>query len=157
QAGLYTLTYPFGVMTLNSPAAGRRSINFTDDCLLRIPATCGQGIGNFFTTPLDPTQSHIRHFLAWDPAQSPPPPGYLGDPNIPRKIIGSPWGTNFFRVGGPGLPAGGVETILFNVQGKRAAICGNGFLDAGEQCDDGNALNGDCCSASCQFEPADSS
>ena len=30
--------------------------------------------------------------------------------------------------------------------------CGNGVLDTGEQCDDGNTLNGDCCSASCQIE-----
>lgn len=31
--------------------------------------------------------------------------------------------------------------------------CGNGSLDDGEQCDDGNALNGDGCSSSCDFEP----
>jgi cysteine-rich repeat protein len=30
--------------------------------------------------------------------------------------------------------------------------CGNGVLDAGEQCDDGNTLSGDCCSATCQIE-----
>jgi cysteine-rich repeat protein len=30
--------------------------------------------------------------------------------------------------------------------------CGNGVLDAGEQCDDGNTVNGDCCSATCQIE-----
>ncbi len=33
-------------------------------------------------------------------------------------------------------------------------LCGNGNVDAGEQCDDGNTASGDCCSASCQFEPA---
>lgn len=32
--------------------------------------------------------------------------------------------------------------------------CGNGLPDPGEQCDDGNAANGDCCSATCQFESA---
>jgi cysteine-rich repeat protein len=32
--------------------------------------------------------------------------------------------------------------------------CGNGVLDPGEQCDDGNLLNGDCCSSGCQFEPS---
>jgi hypothetical protein len=31
--------------------------------------------------------------------------------------------------------------------------CGDGNLDAGEQCDDGNNTNGDCCSAQCTFEP----
>jgi cysteine-rich repeat protein len=31
--------------------------------------------------------------------------------------------------------------------------CGDGILDPGEDCDDGNQLDGDCCSANCQFEP----
>jgi len=30
--------------------------------------------------------------------------------------------------------------------------CGNGFLDAGEACDDGNASPGDCCSSTCTLE-----
>ena len=34
------------------------------------------------------------------------------------------------------------------------AVCGNGNTEAGEQCDDGNTLNGDCCSSTCQFESA---
>jgi hypothetical protein len=34
--------------------------------------------------------------------------------------------------------------------------CGNGIVEGGEECDDGNTLDGDCCSASCQFEPAGS-
>jgi len=32
--------------------------------------------------------------------------------------------------------------------------CGNGILDPGEQCDDGNVFDGDCCSSSCQPENA---
>jgi len=32
--------------------------------------------------------------------------------------------------------------------------CGNGVIDAGEECDDGNTVGGDCCSALCQFEPS---
>ncbi|MEO2135929.1 MAG: hypothetical protein ABGY28_00525, partial [bacterium] len=35
------------------------------------------------------------------------------------------------------------------------ANCGNGSLDPGEQCDDGNAANGDCCSTTCAFECSD--
>ncbi|MFM8409900.1 MAG: hypothetical protein ACKOCT_06445, partial [Alphaproteobacteria bacterium] len=35
--------------------------------------------------------------------------------------------------------------------------CGDGTVQAGEQCDDGNESGGDCCSATCQFEPAGSS
>src|SRR5439155_1494972 len=34
------------------------------------------------------------------------------------------------------------------------STCGDGTLDPGEQCDDGNNLNGDCCSAACQIEAA---
>ncbi len=34
----------------------------------------------------------------------------------------------------------------------RAAGCGDGVLDPGEGCDDGNQHDGDCCSASCQIE-----
>jgi uncharacterized delta-60 repeat protein len=35
-----------------------------------------------------------------------------------------------------------------------AGVCGNGATEPGEQCDDGNTASGDCCSATCQFEPA---
>ncbi len=38
-----------------------------------------------------------------------------------------------------------------------AAVCGDGITTPPEQCDDGNLLNGDCCSSSCQFESAGSS
>ena len=31
-------------------------------------------------------------------------------------------------------------------------LCGNGTLDPGETCDDGNRTNGDCCSSTCQAE-----
>jgi cysteine-rich repeat protein len=31
-------------------------------------------------------------------------------------------------------------------------VCGNGVLDPGEQCDDGNTISGDGCSATCQSE-----
>jgi len=34
-------------------------------------------------------------------------------------------------------------------------ICGNDILETGEQCDDGNLINGDGCSATCQLEQVD--
>jgi cysteine-rich repeat protein len=34
--------------------------------------------------------------------------------------------------------------------------CGNGVVDAGETCDDGNRYPGDCCASTCTFEPATS-
>jgi TonB family protein len=33
-------------------------------------------------------------------------------------------------------------------------VCGNGTVEAGEQCDDGNTVGGDGCSSLCQTEPA---
>src|SRR6185369_10288739 len=33
-----------------------------------------------------------------------------------------------------------------------AAVCGDTVIEAGEQCDDGNTVPGDCCSATCQYE-----
>jgi cysteine-rich repeat protein len=44
---------------------------------------------------------------------------------------------------------GALQTVCTNQ-------CGNGQLDLGEQCDDGNALNGDCCSSTCQLDAAGS-
>ena len=38
---------------------------------------------------------------------------------------------------------------VFRVRG-----CGDGVLDPGEQCDDGNLQDGDCCSSTCTFEAA---
>src|SRR5262249_7228850 len=37
------------------------------------------------------------------------------------------------------------------------SVCGNGVLETGEQCDDGNSVAGDCCSPTCQYEPANTS
>lgn len=35
-----------------------------------------------------------------------------------------------------------------------SAVCGNSIVETGEQCDDGNTNNGDCCSSTCQYESA---
>jgi cysteine-rich repeat protein len=34
------------------------------------------------------------------------------------------------------------------------SLCGNGALDLGEECDDANQVDGDCCDANCMLEPA---
>jgi cysteine-rich repeat protein len=46
----------------------------------------------------------------------------------------------------PTLPANGCQSP-----------CGNGVLNAGEQCDDSNVANGDCCSSTCQYEASGAS
>ncbi len=35
-----------------------------------------------------------------------------------------------------------------------SVLCGDGVVEGEETCDDGNALDGDCCSSECQIEPA---
>lgn len=37
----------------------------------------------------------------------------------------------------------------------KVPTCGNGVLDCGEECDDGNSIDGDGCSAKCEVEPED--
>src|SRR5207253_3002886 len=127
-----------------------------DDCLLSVPPTCGAASPtgfNAFTTPLAPF-SFVSTWLQWDATPPAPPAGYIGDPAVLHTITGSPCGTNFFRVEGPGLPPGGVETNLWSVQGKKASVCGNGMVEPGEQCNDGNTVACDCCDPTCQLEPA---
>jgi cysteine-rich repeat protein len=37
------------------------------------------------------------------------------------------------------------------------SVCGNGMTESGEQCDDSNTDNGDCCSSTCQYEASGTS
>ena len=140
--GTYTITHPYGVETLVANNLG--AINVTFDSGIAAPG---------FTGPVTAGSRVGPSFLQWDAALPPPPAGFIGDGLTLHTITGSPCGTNVFKVEGPFLPAGGVQTPLFVVTGKKIDVCGNGVLDIGEQCDDGNKLAGDCCSPTCKFEP----
>jgi uncharacterized protein (TIGR03382 family) len=55
----------------------------------------------------------------------------------------------------PGLELGGWtldDVCLVAIGGPAPPTCGNGVVDPGEQCDDGNTTNGDGCSSTCQDE-----
>jgi cysteine-rich repeat protein len=43
--------------------------------------------------------------------------------------------------------------IVASDAGSASALCGDTVVDLGEQCDDGNVEDGDCCGSTCQFEP----
>ncbi|MFQ5614272.1 MAG: Ig-like domain-containing protein, partial [Anaerolineae bacterium] len=98
----YQATHPYGVDTFVADANGE--ISFTAD-LGDLPGVFS-GALNQFSGP----------FLVWDASAPAPPAGYIGDPLVLHTVTGSPFGTNFFRLEGPGL--GIVETDQFSVIGK---------------------------------------
>ncbi|MFF1253064.1 S-layer homology domain-containing protein [Pseudarthrobacter sp. NPDC058329] len=104
----YTVTHPYGTITLPSDAAG--SINFTEDhgCF---DTPCNQ---QTFERAANGT---VGPFLRWT---SGAPEGYIGDPNQVHAVVGSPTGNNFFQVEGPGISP--LRTDLFAIQGKLAGV-----------------------------------
>ncbi len=82
--------------------------------------------------------SGIGPFLEWDAAVAPSvPAGYLGDPRVEHKVVGSPFGTDFFRIEGPAgsnLDGNGndaVQTDKFRVSGKIDSIPPEGAITSG--------------------------
>jgi len=63
-----------------------------------------------------------------------------------NDYVGRFWGNEIFGVG--------AQTITRTLADCRAPLCGDGIVDPGEQCDDGNNRNGDCCSSFCEVLPA---
>lgn len=43
--------------------------------------------------------------------------------------------------------------VTATIFGGAPPVCGDGKLDFNEQCDDGTVAGGDCCTATCQFQP----
>ncbi len=70
-------------------------------------------------------------------------PGPVGSNPGPFTLMG---GTVFF----PTI----TEAYGSELWGLTIGSCGDGLVDSGEACDDGNRVAGDCCSASCELEPA---
>ena len=111
RAGTYTITHPYGVETVNVTTPGRRAINITRDIGIGAP-------GNF-TGALNGAIGPFIQGLGAPYTAVNPDTGttdtFIGDPNRPEAIKGSPFGTNFIRIDGP---PGRIETNLFTVSGK---------------------------------------
>jgi hypothetical protein len=120
--GTYTVTHPYGVeeFVVTDVAAG---INFTEDLgsINLIDPTIGFSgaltgdIGPFLTWPdysTDPTLQVLETGTGTVLEQ------YVGDPNVPHVVTGSPTGNNFFRIVGPVGSGIDVQTNLFTVMGK---------------------------------------
>jgi Fibronectin type III domain len=119
----YRFKHPFGELTVDTDADGEG--RFVQDAT---PAL------NNFDTPL---AGNFGPFLRWRAGVLPnPPAGYVGDPEIPHQVTGSPTGFNRFTAWQGTLQEG--TTDLFSISGKiatntglivdRAGING-GFLD----------------------------
>ncbi|UKA53497.1 chitobiase/beta-hexosaminidase C-terminal domain-containing protein [Arthrobacter sp. FW305-BF8] len=110
----YTFTHPYGVEVLTADDRGR--IRYTEDIgCMQQPCTWDE-----------PSNGRLGPFLRWDPAVAPAAPeGFIGDPNVEHKVVGSPNNTDYFQVSVPADAAGSAgsaRTDLFAVQGKIATL-----------------------------------
>jgi cysteine-rich repeat protein len=94
------------------------------------------------------------------PAESAIPPYYgTADTNVdqPCNTLASAEVNENWTVGDfVGLDNDGDGLYDGNDPDCVAATCGNGQVEPGEDCDDGNTADGDCCSSTCSFEPSGS-
>ncbi|MGD8863282.1 MAG: fibrinogen-like YCDxxxxGGGW domain-containing protein [Myxococcales bacterium] len=106
--------------------------------------------GGLFSTYLDgaPVSAHadIVGALTPDPTRL---CGFIDAPEA--GMVG---GMDSMKIWSRALDAGEIAVIAAGDGSCNAAtsLCGNGAIDAGEECDDGGAQAGDGCSASCQVE-----
>ena len=121
QGASYRVTHPYGVDDFDDVNSGDRGINFTEDI----------GLTSF---PNGALNSRISPFLTWDtyglpPAQGGPQNGFIGDPTVLHKVLGSPFidptgvPQNYFRLERIDPTTRQViavvgQTDLFAVQGK---------------------------------------
>ena len=110
----YTVTSPYGVDVVTADDRGRARMTEDVGCLAA-PCTWKEAL-----------DGRVGPFLRWDPAVAPAAPaGYVGNPNVEHQVVGSPHGTNFFRIEGPNIGGPGVdriETDLFTLQGRVAQL-----------------------------------
>src|SRR5690349_4658265 len=60
-------------------------------------------------------------------------------------------GLHVFQIRSLIVVVASVLLLAAAVPPAHAQVCGNGVLEAGEACDDGNTLPGDCCTPICQL------
>ena len=61
-------------------------------------------------------------------------------------------GVGVVGLGGEDIAGFGVDEMIMYWEIQLAPSCGDGHVDPGEECDDGNTVDGDGCSATCQEE-----
>ncbi len=102
----YTITHPYGVVTVVAEGTGARNINMSNDIFLWKEALGGDlsgRVGNFGT------------FLSSDTVSI--GPGFFGDPCVDGPVSGSPFGTNFFRIEGLNIGEIGSDFLCTDANG----------------------------------------
>lgn len=105
-------------------------------------------VGNYADCLLKATAKALRQGRTFDTTRC--------SGRIARK-----WGRLEGRTSRPCAADGDLTAIQSRVDDCRAAIaaslsapaCGNGIVESGEECDDGNTAGGDGCSSTCQVQP----
>ena len=110
--GTYIVTHPYGVDIFEVDVAGGGAINMTRDIGIGAPQTYDGAligdVGPFLRSLNGPYTEPNPDTLEVET--------FIGDPNLLEEVTGSPFGTNFIRIQGPG----GIDlrTDLFAVMGK---------------------------------------
>ena len=159
-----TLDASFGTAGIAQPVLGTFPQGDSAHTLLQLPsghylvagATANQGSGFALLEYLD-DGSLDPGFGNGGVVTTVMPPGFGGVTTILRqtdgKLVatGSTCRTDVVCAGGECYPVPSCKIALARYEGHP---CGNGTLDPGENCDDGNARDGDCCSSTCQLDGA---
>ena len=111
--GIYTVTHPYGVEVFDVPAGG--DINMTRDIGIAAPgvytgAITGD-IGPFLRGAGGPYIEQNPDTFVMET--------FIGDPNLEEPVTGSPFGTNYVRIEGPGID---LRTDNFAVSGKLSTV-----------------------------------
>ncbi len=116
------------------------------DCTCPVPPRCGDGMLNQASEDCDPPDDAACTGQCQPDCTCPPPPR-CGDGNVNQvsEDCDPPEDAACVDQCQPNCTCPGAEPR-----------CGDGAINQpSEQCDDGNTQNGDCCSASCEFESCD--
>jgi hypothetical protein len=107
--GTYTVTHPYGQEVFEVSTVGNRAIALTRDIGVAPGIFTGALKGD-----IGPFLTRAGGLITVGTEQ------FIGDPNVTQAVVGSPFGTNFLRVQGPG----GIDITqpLFTLAGKVSAV-----------------------------------
>jgi hypothetical protein len=125
--GVFVVTHPYGEETFVVDQAtftdtgGIRAINHTADIGLGAPGVFTGAL----TGPIGPLLSAATGIVTATNGEQ-----FIGDPNVRQAVVGSPFGTNFVRVQGPGIAPAGTAVACPGIPTDCAQF--NGFALTGK-------------------------